>query len=314
MGSVTVFAAVLAGLVSFASPCAWLQTHATVFPAFVALAAGLLSFLSPCVLPLVPGYVSMLSGVGVDQLQSGKGPRGSLILSALAFVIGFSVVFVSFGASATAVGAFLLSSRNELAPFAGAFVILFGLHLIGVLAKISVRVGIFIGALLIILGAILLIAKGASQNAVPISLFAISLIFLLGPALTRWLNRDVHFRNLGGQPGGVSGFLMGFAFAFGWTPCIGPILAGVLAIAAAQETVARGVFLLGAYSAGLAIPFLLTAIGIGQFLNFYRRFRRHIHVVEIASGVLLLFIGGLIFMNRLTWLSGKLTFLNLFSC
>lgn len=314
MGSVTVFAAVLAGLVSFLSPCAWLQTHATIFPAFVALAAGLLSFLSPCVLPLVPGYVSMLSGVGVDELQKEDRRRGGLLVSAFAFVIGFSVVFVSFGASATAVGAFLLSSRNELAPFAGALVFLFGLHLMGLLAKISVRVGLIIGFVLVAAGLVLFFLKASSSPSLSPDLLGASLIFLLGPSLTRWLNRDVHFRNLGGQPGGVSGFLMGFAFAFGWTPCIGPILAGVLAIAAAQDTVTRGVFLLISYSAGLAIPFLITALGIGQFLKFYKRFRRHIHTVEVLSGLLLLVIGWLIFMNRLTWLSGKLTFLNLFSC
>ena len=251
---------------------------------FTALLAGLISFLSPCVLPLVPGYISMLSGIGVDQLQQGKGSRGELLRSAFAFVIGFSIVFISFGASATAVGTFLLSNRNELAPFAGAFILLFGLHLIGALAKISIRIGLVIGALLVAAG--------------------IAMAFL---------NRDAHFRNMGGQPGVVSGFLMGFAFAFGWTPCIGPILATVLAMAATQDTVMKGVFLLAAYSAGLAIPFLLTAVGIGQFLKFYKRFRRHIHMVEIFSGVLLLAIGALIFMNRLTWLSGKLAFLNRFS-
>jgi cytochrome c-type biogenesis protein len=154
----------------------------------------------------------------------------------------------------------------------------------------------------------------------PAQLISVSLIFLVGPMLTRWLNRDVHFRNLGGQPdqnpsagpfaGVASGFLLGFAFAFGWTPCIGPILASVLAMAAATDTVSRGVFMLAVYSAGLAIPFLLTALGINQFLGFYQRFRRHLHVVEVGSGVLLLAVGCLIFVNRLTLLSGKLTFLN----
>ena len=107
--------------------------------------------------------------------------------------------------------------------------------------------------------------------------------------------------------------VQGFAFAFGWTPCIGPILAGVLAVAATRETIGQGVFLLACYSAGLAIPFLLTAVGIGRFLKFYQRFRKHLHTVEVFSGVLLLVIGGLIFVNRLAWLSGKLTFLNRFA-
>ncbi len=112
--------------------------------------------------------------------------------------------------------------------------------------------------------------------------------------------------------GVLSGFLLGFAFAFGWTPCIGPILAGVLGMAASSGTVGQGVFLLAIYSTGLAIPFLLTALGINQFLRFYQRFRRHLAAVEVASGGLLLAVGCLIFVNRLTWLSGKLSFLNAF--
>ncbi|MGA7554050.1 MAG: cytochrome c biogenesis protein CcdA, partial [Candidatus Acidiferrales bacterium] len=112
---------------------------------FAAFLAGLVSFLSPCVLPLVPGYISMLSGIGVEQLKEGKTPRGGLLLSACAFVTGFSVVFIAFGASASAVGSFLLRNRAMLAPVAGALIVMFGLHLIGWLAKITVRVGLLIG-------------------------------------------------------------------------------------------------------------------------------------------------------------------------
>lgn len=286
-----------------------------------AFVAGVISFLSPCVLPLVPGYVSMLSGIGVEQLRQGEKPRGSLLASSLAFVLGFSVVFVAFGASASAVGQFLLQNKSFLAPFAGAIIILFGLHLIGVLSRIPVNAGLIVGALLAIAG--LFIWRRLVPGPVrPAHLISVSLIFLAGPMLTRWLNRDVHFRNLGGQTeqdkksgpfaGVASGFLLGFAFAFGWTPCIGPILAGVLAMAATSETVARGVFMLAVYSAGLAIPFLLTGLGINQFLGFYQRFRRYLHAVEVSSGVLLLAVGALIFFDRLTWLSGRLSFLNAF--
>jgi len=280
---------------------------------FAAFVAGLVSFLSPCVLPLVPGYISMLSGIGVEQLKEGEAPRG-LMASALAFVIGFSIVFITFGASASAVGTFLRQNRNLLAPLAGSLILLFGLHLIGWLVKISVRAGIAVGILFVLAGVALNLWPGlAGPSVKAVQIYSLSLIFLLGPVMTRWLNRDVHFRNLGGQPGTISGFLMGFAFAFGWTPCIGPILAGVLAIAATQETVGQGIFLLTCYSAGLAIPFLLTAFGIRRFLKFYQRFRRHLHTVEVCSGVLLLAVGGLIFVNRLTWLSGKLSILNVFS-
>jgi len=277
--------------------------------------AGLISFLSPCVLPLVPGYVSMLSGIGVEQLKEGQGSTGKLLSSAFAFVVGFSAVFITFGASASAVGSFLLKNKALLAPIAGALIVLFGLHLVGWLVKISVRVGLIVGAVLVAAGLVLNFRSGDELAVKPVQFYAAALIFLLGPSLTRWLNRDVHLRNVGGgsQPGIVSGFLLGFAFAFGWTPCIGPILASVLAVAATKDSVGQGVLLLACYSAGLAIPFLLTAIGIGRFLKFYQRFRKHLHTVEVFSGALLLFIGALIFVNRLTWLSQHLSFLNRFA-
>jgi len=279
--------------------------------ALLVFVAGLISFLSPCVLPLVPGYVSMLSGVGVDQLKEGQGSTGKLLSSALSFVFGFSALFVTIGATASAVGQFLLKNRNLLAPIAGALIILFGLHLIGWLAKISVRVGIVVGLILVAFGVFLTFRTGTNLLLKPVHCYAASLIFLLGPSLTRWLNRDVHMNSVGGnQPGMVSGFLLGFAFALGWTPCIGPILTTVLAIAATREKVTEGVILLTLYSAGLAIPFLLTAVGIGRFMKFYQKFRRHLHTVEVFSGVLLLAIGGLIFANGLTFISGHIQGLN----
>jgi cytochrome c-type biogenesis protein len=282
--------------------------------AVAAFIAGVVSFLSPCVLPLVPGYISMLSGIGVDQLQQGQQPRSGLLGSSLAFVAGFSVVFVAFGASASAVGQFLVRNRSLLAPLAGALIVLFGLHLVGWLGHITFRAGILTGAALVAAGVLLRFQPGLLGSALaPVHFASAALIFLVGPSLTRWLNRDIHFRNVGGQPGVASGFLMGFAFAFGWTPCIGPILAAVLAMAATSETIGRGVFLLAIYSAGLAIPFVLTALGLSRFLRFYQRFRRHLHAVEVSSGVLLLLVGGLVFVNRLTWLSGKLSFLNRFA-
>lgn len=296
---------------------------------FYAFVAGIISFLSPCVLPLVPGYISMLSGVGVEQLRSGQPARNSLFASSLAFVSGFSVVFISFGASASAVGQFLLQHKALMGPVAGAVIVLFGLHLVGWLIKLPVNIGLAIGAVLAV-GAAILWRRLGTDTMGPggllgsVQLISVALIFLAGPSMTRWLNRDVRFHNLGSQTeeqvkaggafsGVTSGFLLGFAFAFGWTPCIGPILAAVLVLAANTETISRGVFLLAVYSAGLAVPFLLTAVGINKFLRFYQRFRKHLHTVEVLSGVLLLFVGALIFMNRLTWLSGKLGFLNKFA-
>jgi cytochrome c-type biogenesis protein len=236
------------------------------------------------------------------------------LASAGAFILGFSIVFISFGASASAIGQFLVQNKALMAPVAGAVILLFGLHLIGWLVKIPVKVGLAVGALLVAAAvAVGLWPQLAGGHLEPMHFASLSLIFLCGPFLSRWLNRDVRFRNVGGKPGVVSGFLMGFAFAFGWTPCIGPILAAVLTLAATEQTVMRGVGLLAVYSAGLALPFFLTALGITRFLSFYRRFRRHLYAVEVFSGVLLLFVGGLIYLNQLTWLSGKLSFLNTFS-
>jgi len=278
-----------------------------------ALVAGLISFLSPCVLPLVPGYISMLSGIGVDRLRKGEGAQGTLLWSAVCFVVGFSTVFVSLGAGATTVGQFLRSNRGQLAPIAGAVIVLFGLHLVGWLVKIPIRAGLIVGALLVAAGIALKLRPALLSRVRPIELFSASVIFLAGPYLSGLLTRDVHLRNVGGQPGMVGAFLLGFAFAFGWTPCIGPILGAVLVIAGAQETALQGVLLLVAYSAGLAIPFLLTALGVSRFMDFYQRFRKHLHAVEVLSGVLLLLVGSLVFTNRLTWLSGKLGFLQQFA-
>jgi cytochrome c-type biogenesis protein len=287
----------------------------------VVFLAGLISFLSPCVLPLVPGYISMLSGIGVEQLRQGQKPRNNLLSSALAFTVGLSVVFIAFGASASAVGQFLKHNRSVLAPVAGALVFLFGLHLVGVLVKIKPVVGVVLGGLMVGLALFAQYRPGVfGESLGPNQLVSLGLIPLLGPGLSRWLNRDVHLRNVGGnakEKGPLaaitSGFLLGFAFAFGWTPCIGPILATVLALAASSTSIRHGIFLLAIYSAGLSIPFLFFALAINWFLRFYQKFRRYLHIVEVGSGILLLGVGFLLFTNRLLWLSGKLSFLNRFT-
>jgi len=253
----------------------------------------------------------MLSGIGMEQLRGGQVSRANLFSSSISFVIGFSAVFISFGAAASAVGSFLLQHRTFLTPIAGALILLFGLHLTGLLVKLSVRNGLLLGGVLAALG-IYAVARGGHLVAGlgAVHFFSLSVIGFFGPMLAKWLNRDVHLRSASTKPGIFSGFFLGFAFAFGWTPCIGPILQSVLVLAAASNTVARGVLLLAVYSAGLAVPFLLTALGIGQFLSFYQRFRKYLYAVEVLSGILLLFIGGLVFVNKLTWLAGKLGFLN----
>jgi cytochrome c-type biogenesis protein len=220
---------------------------------------GLISFLSPCVLPLIPGYISMLSGVSLDQLKeddTGR-VRKTVLLNAGAFVIGFSLVFIALGASASWVGSLLKAHLSVMMKIAGIVVVALGLHLIGVL-KITA------------------LYKEARVNS----------------ATRR--------RSLGGS------LLMGLAFAFGWTPCIGPILAGILALAAAQETLAQGVVLLGVYSLGLAIPFLLTALSVGAFLGFYRKFRAYLRGVEVVAGAMLITVGVLIATNNFQRLAGYL--------
>jgi cytochrome c-type biogenesis protein len=230
-----------------------------------AFLAGILSFLSPCVLPLVPGYVSLISGATVEDLQSdNRRLLGTVMLHSLTFILGFSVVFIALGAVATSIGQLANEYHHILARIAGVIVIIFGLHLTGLL-KIK-------------------------------ALYA-----------------DKRLHDVKGSSSAWGSFAVGFAFAFGWTPCIGPILATILVFAGAQETLFKGVFLLAVYSLGLAVPFLLTSLGVDRFLGFYGKFRRHLHTVEVVSGVLLIAVGVLIFMNNLKLLSGYLAFLNRFA-
>lgn len=230
-----------------------------------AFVAGLISFLSPCVLPLVPGYVSLISGAGVEELKSTEGHLfRKVMLNSAAFIIGFSIVFITLGAISTEAGQFLAMHKSLLARIAGVVVILFGLHLTGIFQ---------IKALL---------------------------------ADTR-----LHTLKGGSSPWGA--FVIGFAFAFGWTPCVGPILAVVLGFAATQDTVWKGIILLVIYSAGLAVPFLITSLVIERFLKFYNRFKFHMHAVEVASGALLIVLGILLVMGRFTLIAGYFSFLNRFS-
>ena len=228
--------------------------NVTLLAAFV---AGLLSFVSPCVLPLIPGYLSFVSGVSLDEMRGGDDARGTarargkVLLSSLGFICGFTIVFVSLGASASAVGEFLMSRLSILGKVAGAVIILFGLHMMGVL-----KIG--------------------------------------------WLYNEKRVQTQKKPAGPLGAIVVGIAFAFGWTPCIGPILAAILAIAASKETVWQGIELLLAYSLGLGIPFLITSLAINQFFAVFARIRKHYHAIEVTSGVLLIAVGVLMMTNRLT--------------
>ena len=216
--------------------------------------AGVISFISPCVLPLVPAYISFISGLSIQELTQGEEKIKGVLLNSALFVAGFSLIFIGLGASATLVGQFLLSKMDLLAKVAGVIVVIFGLHTAG--------------------------------------LFKI-----------RFLNYERRFQSKK-RIGPLSSFVVGLAFAFGWTPCVGPILAGILAVASTQETVRQGIFLLSSYSLGLGIPFILTGVGINRFFAIFGRLKRHLRWVEIISGGLLVVVGVLIFFGGLQRLTG----------
>jgi len=232
-----------------------------------AFAAGLISFLSPCVLPLVPGYISIISGFSLDQLkdeQQKSTLRRTLLINSAIFILGFSITFMAEGASASWIGQVVASRMRLLYRLAGLIIIVFGVHLLGIV-KIN------------------------------------------------FLYQDKRFHNVAKPRGAVGALVLGLAFAFGWTPCIGPILAGILTMASTKETVSQGVLLLAVYSMGLGIPFLLTSLGLNQFLAFYGRFKRHFRAVEMASGALVIAVGLLILTNNLSRLAAWFSFLNRFA-
>src|SRR6266487_4476464 len=213
----------------------------------IAFVAGILSFLSPCVLPLVPGYISLMSGVSVDRLKEGgssSGGRRAVILNSLAFNAGLSIIFLALGTTAGLVGSSIISNP-WIRVIGGLIIIAFGLQLIGLL-KIST------------------------------------------------LYKDTRFFSQEKPRGMLGSLTLGIAFAAGWTPCIGPILGGIIGLAATSGGWRSGLLLSAFYSAGLAVPFLLTGLSINQFLGFYSRFRKHLHKVEVVSGVVLIVVGLLV--------------------
>ncbi|MGA1862357.1 cytochrome C biogenesis protein [Deferribacter thermophilus] len=221
---------------------------------FTAFIAGVLSFLSPCVLPLIPGYISFISGESIETLTSEESlsPKLKAIIGAIFFGIGFTLVFILLGASATTIGKLINQYRLILEKIAGIIVIILGLHLVGIF-KIKQ----------------LLVQK-------------------------KWNYQKRNF------PFFIEAFLLGVAFVFGWTPCIGPILAGILALAAKETTVYKGMSLLFVYSLGLWIPFLLAAIMLGAMLSTLRKTGKLLIIIEKISGVLLIFIGVLILSGSMT--------------
>ena len=230
-------------------------SNITLFTVAISFAAGILSFLSPCVLPLVPGYISLISGVSIDRLKEGASSRRAVILNSLAFNAGLSVIFLVLGTTAGLVGS-AITSNPWIRIIGGIVIIAFGLQLIGLL-KITA------------------------------------------------LYKDTRFFSDEKPRGMLGSAALGMAFAAGWTPCIGPILGGIIGLAATSGGWRSGLVLSAFYSAGLAVPFLLTGLGINQFLGFYSNFRKHLHKVEVVSGIVLIVVGLLVMTGQSTLLASS---------
>lgn len=235
-----------------------------------AFVAGLLSFLSPCVLPLVPGYLSFISGVSLDEIRSSQDKQQhrkalkKVAINALLFILGFSIIFILLGASATFIGGFIRSKMAILSKIAGIIIIIFGLHIAGVF-KIK----------------FLLYEERFHVQKRPLS----------------WIGT----------------ILVGMAFSFGWSPCIGPILAAILFYASTQETVYQGIGLLMSYSLGLGIPFFVAGVAVNAFLGFFNWLKKYMRVIEIISGIFLILFGILILLNKLQYLASEFSFFQKFT-
>ena len=215
---------------------------------------GIATFFSPCVLPLIPAYISFITGLSIDELTGSEararvgGAVKRTLAQTLLFILGFSFVFVSLGASATYLGNLLNAQQGLIEIIGGVILIVFGLHIAGV--------------------------------------FTIKYL---------QYEKRIH---LGKRPAHILGsFLVGIVFAIGWTPCVGPILASILTLAAAEETLKRGIVLLSAYSLGMAIPFLAAALAIGTFLNLFAKIKKYFRAISIVSGLLLLAVGAVLIIR-----------------
>ncbi len=214
---------------------------------FLAFGAGFISFLSPCVLPLIPGYISYISGESLGDIVE---KQKKVILKTVLFSLGFSLVFISFGATASLIGNILLENSNTLRIIAGIIIIIFSLQLIGILNL-------------------------------------------------NFLNQEKRFQTKNYSNNLFFPVLVGAAFGFGWTPCIGPVLGSILTLAAVESSIGKGILLLSFYSLGLAIPFILSGYGISKFLAFSKNFKKNIKIVSVTGGVILLITGILILTNKL---------------
>jgi cytochrome c-type biogenesis protein len=229
----------------------------------LAFGGGILAFLSPCVLPMLPGYLGLMSGYSVSSLQDGSASRGRMLRVTLLFVLGFSIVFVATGAAATQISTFLARNQNLTERVAGTLIIVFGIVMIGMAFSTKGVLGI----------------------------------------LSRERRVEIRPSKLGNWAPPV----MGLAFGFGWTPCIGPILGGVLLVAATQDTVAQGMLLLAFFSLGLGVPFVLAGVGMSKAFSAMKNFRKWMRPVNIAGGLAMIIFGAIMFSGNIGWLSGQVS-------
>ena len=230
------------------------MSGASTFGVFVAFSAGVLSFLSPCVLPLIPSYITFITGMSLDEVQQ---HRRTAVVHSLLFITGFTIIFLLLGASASALGQVAFQARNWVARVGGVLIIIFGLYLLG---------------------------------AFDITLFS--------------RERRVHLAN---KPVGYLGtVLVGMAFGAGWTPCIGPILGAILTYTASTASLSKGLGLLFAYSMGLAVPFLVAAVAVDQFIDWFARYKGMMMWANRIGGVILIVIGALLVTNYFTVLASYL--------
>jgi cytochrome c-type biogenesis protein len=254
----------------------------------VALGAGLLSFLSPCVLPLVPSYLSFIAGVSFDDFkrtQSDSKLLRKVVLNSLLFIVGFSAVFMLLGVSLGWVGEKFARHQESIRMIAGLLIGFFGLYISGVLEYFAK------------------VADFAERKWARHAVLGIIPLLCRPLWVGRYLTRSLQF-HVGNRPAGyVGAVLVGFSFAVGWTPCVGPILGAILTWAASEARWQSGLLLLGAYSVGLGIPFLLSSIAINSFFHFFSKFKHYIEIVHIGGGLLLILVGILIFTGYLTVLN-----------
>ncbi|BCN29576.1 cytochrome c biogenesis CcdA family protein [Anaeromicropila herbilytica] len=226
----------------------------------LAFSAGLLSFLSPCVLPMIPAYISYLTGTSIKELKEER-PKLLTLYKAIGFILGFSIIFILMGASVTSLGRLLTTNKDMFRKVGGVLIVLFGVHTMG-FVKFT------------------------------------------------FLYREKRFLKVEKIHGTLSSTLLGMAFAAGWTPCIGPILSSILIYATSTDSIGKGVMLLGMYSLGLAVPFLLTAMALGTISNYLKQISKYYHLISIISGILLITMGILVFTNKIAILSQYASFIS----